>query len=111
MTESEQQAELGSMVQERREVKQRLNCTKNRLDRIRRTLEQSAFLITNLEHGVSDGFKFGEGSEFSVLPVRGVQGFEKEMPFPSRAEIAQALKTRDYLAKRLCELDELLELN
>ena len=111
MTESEQQAELGSMVQERREVKQRLNCAKNRLDRIRRTLEQTAFSIANVEHGIAGGFRFSGEDEFSVLPVGGTQGFEKEMTFPSRAEIAQALKDRDYLAKRLSELDELLELN
>ena len=99
------------MVQERREIKQHLNCTKNRLDRIRRILEQSAFLIASVEHGVADGFRFGEGDEFSVLPVPGTQGFEKELPFPTRGEIAQALKDRDYLAKRLSELDELLDLN
>ena len=43
MNATEAQAELGLMVQERREIKTRLACIKNKLARYQKTLEQTAF--------------------------------------------------------------------
>ena len=104
MNATQEQAELGLMVQERRDVKSRLACTKNKLNRYRKTLEQTAFSMESM-----DGFRFSDDSdEFSVLSVPGAMGFEKDLAFPARDELAQALKDWIYLQNQLAELNKLL---
>lgn len=95
------------MVQERREIKNSLVCTKNKLERYKTTLEQASFSIRD-----TDGFSFSDNSdEFTVLSVPGAMGLEKDRPFPSREELAQTLKDWRHLQRRLAELDELLSQN
>ena len=95
-------------AQERRDVKSRLACTKNKLTRYRITLEQTTFSIGEMGDTMN-GFRFSDNSdEFSVLSVPGAQGFEKDLCFPSRDELAQALKDWIYLQNRLAELNKLL---
>ena len=50
---------------------------------------------------------FKGSDEFTVLPVA-ARGVEEERAFPSRHEIAQALKNRDDLQNRLDKLDKAL---
>ena len=105
MNAIEEQVELGSMVQERREVKSRLACTKNKLNRYRVTLQQTAF---SMEFNTIDGFRFSDSSdEFTVLSVV-AKSFEKDRPFPSREELAKVLKDYISLENRLAELEDLL---
>ena len=105
MNATQEQAELGLMVQERREVKNRLVCNENKQNRYRKALEQTAFSMGEM----GGGFRFSDNSdEFSVLSVPGAMGFEKDLAFPSRDEIAQVLKEGIILQKRLVELNKLL---
>ena len=109
MNTLEEQIELGSMVQERRRIKSRLDCTKNKLNKYRKTLEQTAFSMNYVSDTTISGFKLSNDSnEFSVLSVPGTMGFEKDRRFPSREELAQGLKDYIYLKNRLDELDDLL---
>ena len=108
MNAMQEQAELGLMVQDLRDVKSRLACTKNKLTRYRITLEQTVFSMGEMGDTMN-GFKFSDTSdEFFVLSVPGAQGFEKDLCFPSRDELALVLKDWIHLRNRLAELNELL---
>ncbi len=115
MNTKQEQLELGKMVQDRRDVKMRLACTKNKLKRYRKTLEQTAFVMNGKGVDTMSGFRFSDDSdEFRVLlvPVPGLHTFEKDFEkdrrFPTRGEIGQALKDLIYLQNRLSELDKIL---
>ena len=106
MTEDEQLSELGRAVRHRRQVKESLACVEHKLDRFRSALEQTAFAIKT-----NSDFRFDEETDaFTVLAIAGVQGFEAEGHFPTREELASALKDRRHLRERMARLDELLSL-
>ena len=108
MNAKQEQEELGLMVQERRDIKISLACTKNKLTRYRITLEQTVLSMGEIGDTMN-GFKFSDNSdEFFVLSVPGAQGFEKDLCFPSRDELALVLKDWIHLRNRLTELNELL---
>ena len=106
MTPNEELNELGAMVKERREVKSSLACAENKLSRYGSLLEQTAFAMKG--HGAFD--LSGEGDEFIVRSIPGVQGYEKDVAFPTRREIMGVLKDVQYLRRRLAELDERLQM-